>query len=520
MGRNIKLDFRTGGGAPISVFHGVATLEPTSYFERGSATVLDLNPYAASLAQGKGTFVDVHPTPEGPVPGWCYRLTVTDREGRGRSFLVGVPTGNSDITFNELPRYEEVDPATRPALADLVTTAVQASEQALISKGAAERAAADAAAAAALIDAPAESVVQAILDERMAGISQSAPGTRYIYVDSALGSDVSGLGDANSPYATIQRACNAIPKLMKNDHYIMVKAGTYPEEARLQGVGGAAVTIMLWGDPPTNASESTGMNIRALAFYDIGGRVVVSHVNLIDGELVTKRAQMLFSRVDYATVNANRATSNTKNAAGGAGVPSIEFDGSAGSVGSNHFDNQFLNVAVRNGSSVRLDVSNTQGAPSSTAVLVEAATAYKAAATLPWTSLSTAGETTLYGGVYLSGWATWSPSFPPLSGLTFGNVSISHARYNIVGKTCHFVMRVAGTTTGTPQASLQFTLPVPASLSTNAALGNAITNDNGFDVGWMVLANSSTVQVRKAGSALWSLGVDKRFYVSGTYEIA
>lgn len=360
------------------------------------------------------------------------------------------------------------------------------------------------------------------IDGKLAPAFNTTTKTVSIYVDKAKGNDATGVGASGAPFATIQRAFDSIPKVITNDYRVKVAPGRYAEEARLQGVGGSAVVLELWGTPPASAAQSSGLKVRALAFYDISGRVVVNHVDLIEAAQVTRRAQILFSRVDYASARSIRATADTRAADSGAGIPALEYDGSGGSVGSNYFNGQYVNVAIRNGSNVRLDPSNDQGGtPSGTAVIVEAATAYKAAPVLPWTARCTVGEATSKGGVYQSAWTNWSPSFPSSGGLVFGSTKVSHARYQVVGNTCHFVLRVSGKTRGRTGTSLQFTLPVKAYFNSNAAIGNAIVNDRGFDAGWMVIANNTTVQVRKVGqNNRWTLGSDRRFYVSGSYEIA
>ena len=196
-----------------------------------------------------------------------------------------------------------------------------------------------------------------------------------IYVSAATGNDSTGDGSSSAPYLTIQKAFNSIPKVINQDYYVNIEAGTYNEEARLQGITGSAVVVQKWGTAPTNATTSTGVLVKALGFYDINGRIVCQHITSTSASTVAQRAILLFSRVNYATVSLNNLASNAKSNT--PAIPSIEWDGSGGSANSNHFSNQQTCLYIRNGSRIRIDSTNSHsGTASNYGVWVAAAEAF------------------------------------------------------------------------------------------------------------------------------------------------
>lgn len=130
MGRQVTINARAGGGSPAEFLLGQATLEPTAIHANGQATVFP-EPSEATVKNGVAVFKDVQTSPDGPMPDWCYRLTVRSaKTGRGWTRLVGVPTGTADLNYNQLPVYDELPASERPALIDLVTVATAAAQDA------------------------------------------------------------------------------------------------------------------------------------------------------------------------------------------------------------------------------------------------------------------------------------------------------------------------------------------------------------------------------------------------------
>lgn len=175
MGRKVTINARVGGGSPKEYLLGEATLEPTEIHAVGSATVFP-SPSRATVRNGVAVFDDVQTSPDGPMPDWCYKLVVKDsRTGRGWSRLVGVPTGTSDLTFNQLPKYDQLPASERPTLIDLVTTAVEAASDAQQAREDADVSRQAAVDAAALVGAPAGNAIRAAVEADLANpTSQSS----------------------------------------------------------------------------------------------------------------------------------------------------------------------------------------------------------------------------------------------------------------------------------------------------------------------------------------------------------
>lgn len=122
-------------------------------------------------------------------------------------------------------------------------------------------------------------------------------------------------------------------------------------------------------------------------------------------------------------------------------------------------------------------------------------------------------------------WSTWEPTFPSIGGMTFTSVTIYYAKYEVVGKTCHFALRATGTVGGTLDASLAFTLPKTAALGMYSVIGTVLTADGTLpNIGTMFLQSNTTALVRKqlnevGSQPSWSAGGGRQIYASGTYEI-
>ena len=354
---------------------------------------------------------------------------------------------------------------------------------------------------------------------RLAPIDGLTDAPVYIYVDGATGSDETGDGSTGAKFATIQRAVNSIPKIINQDRLIRVQAGTYDEDVYIRGISGANIAIQKAGPEPTDVTQPTGLQVRSIEALDISGRLLIEWVDTFNASGISSAttASMRFSRCQYVSLRYSRFTTKADGRVG------VDFDGTRGTVGGCYFNNQNTAVVVQNGSQVKVYGSNVHGATKSTVgLLCDAATVSKDG-DLAWARTGAlTPESRVHGGLINDEtWQTWTPTFPAVGGMTFASVTVNHARYTVIGKTCHYVLRAAGTTTGTGETSIQFTLPVPAQLNTNAAIGSAVVNDGGFDAGWQILANSGSVQVRKSGANNpWTIGTDRRIYVTGTYEIA
>lgn len=160
MARPVIINTRIGGGSPAEILFGEASLEPTSLRAQGTSTVFP-SPTVVGIDNGVATFPDVEVSPQGPLPEWCYKLSVRDaRTGRAWSRLVGVPEGVGLLSYNDLTVFESIPIAAGPEFVDLVSEAVAAKEAAQQSEANSESAAIDARAAAGLVGAPAGDAVR------------------------------------------------------------------------------------------------------------------------------------------------------------------------------------------------------------------------------------------------------------------------------------------------------------------------------------------------------------------------
>lgn len=523
MGRNVTLDFRTGGGAPVSVFHGTALLEPTSLFVRGNAVVLPDHPYSTGLSRGQGTFVDVEPSPAGPMPEWCYKLTVRDRTGRGRSFLVGVPAGTSAIAFKDLPVYDEVSPADKPALVDLVSTAVAAKNDAQTSKTSAEAASAQAQAAANLVGAPAAAVVETVLNDRMASVAHLTENPTYVYVNRDTGSDISGNGSPENPYQSMKYAASKCPKLI-NQTRVYKGWGVHDEDVAFNGVCGAGIWIQPMGGVPSTATEALPFKIRSISFQDCVSRVLLNGFEFFNAAGITPDSNGITryirgARLEYLSIltvriaEDNRALTKHK---------AIEFDKATGTVSGCHFDGQNNLMTVANGSSVKVYNTNTHGPNNSTTGLwVEGAVAYKVG-NLNWMVNST---TTPYkrdqaGQILDEAHQPFTPEIKGRDGMTVSNVNITQARSTVIGRTCFFSIRASFDLSGTAAQYINISLPEQAYMNIQMPIGSCEVNDGGFDIGRVLLDNRTQMIAAPAGKgARWTLGADRRVYIQGWYEV-
>ena len=125
----------------------------------------------------------------------------------------------------------------------------------------------------------------------------------------------------------------------------------------------------------------------------------------------------------------------------------------------------------------------------------------------------------------LSAWDDWVPSYSALDPMTFTSVTTTYARYIVIGKVCHFMMRAAGTTGGTATGEIHFTLPIlPSALGSNPYACVASVVDAGvtnvgrgrIDTG----INECVVHAQVAGvDGNFTLGAGRVIFASGFYEI-
>ena len=114
-------------------------------------------------------------------------------------------------------------------------------------------------------------------------------------------------------------------------------------------------------------------------------------------------------------------------------------------------------------------------------------------------------------------WLNWSPTFTASGNMTFTSVATNVAKFKLVGKQLYLVLLATGTTGGTADVAIDFSLPVTAAVLTAAFFGYAI--DGSLQCGFGNLGNSTTGAMFKYNYSNWSLGTGRGIRASGFYPI-
>src|SRR5699024_8187001 len=172
-----------------------------------------------------------------------------------------------------------------------------------------------------------------------------------IYVSNSKGL-IDGDGTKNKPFNSIQKAFNSIPKVIDKRYTVYIEPGDYDEEAYLTGVIGG--TIFVRSTEPPESIENINVRVKALNFYDVMGYVHIEDMGTYGGE-ISRKAFILFSRCIYGSVSRCRMDRTIP------GKITLYWDGSFGSLGTSHIENQELVIQSHNGSTVRIDSNTTSG---------------------------------------------------------------------------------------------------------------------------------------------------------------
>lgn len=117
-------------------------------------------------------------------------------------------------------------------------------------------------------------------------------------------------------------------------------------------------------------------------------------------------------------------------------------------------------------------------------------------------------------------WTTWSPTYGGGGSQTFGTVTTHYAKYIQIGKRVHFSISATGTTGGSTDPNVSFTLPVTAA-SSDALNFSAWYVDGGNPLpGSARGATTTKIYVAKLDYANWGTGSNRRISCSGCYEAA
>ena len=118
------------------------------------------------------------------------------------------------------------------------------------------------------------------------------------------------------------------------------------------------------------------------------------------------------------------------------------------------------------------------------------------------------------GGV----WQDWTPTFSASGSMTISNLSITEAKYMLIGKTCFFYLRAQFTIGGTVSTLVYATAPVK--IADAYPLFTAITGDSTFNLGIGLRAGSTLLQWGKNDGSNWTLGAGRQARMSGFFRIA
>lgn len=179
------------------------------------------------------------------------------------------------------------------------------------------------------------------------GLSQSPVN---IYVDKT--GTLDGDGSQSNPFNSIQKAFDSIPKIIDKRYTVWIAPGDYDEEAYLTGVIGG--TIFVRSTTPPETVDNINVRVKALNFYDIMGYVHIEDMGTYGGE-IARKAFILFSRCIYGSISRCRMDRAIP------GKITLYWDGSFGSLGTSHIENQELVIQSQNGSTVRIDSNTTSG---------------------------------------------------------------------------------------------------------------------------------------------------------------
>lgn len=122
-------------------------------------------------------------------------------------------------------------------------------------------------------------------------------------------------------------------------------------------------------------------------------------------------------------------------------------------------------------------------------------------------------------------WINWTPAYStniPAS-FTFINVTTYQAKYCAIGKIVFFYNYFKGTTGGSADKSIIFTLPITASNSNMRTAGGCEIWNGGIKSGFWVIdsyINADKVMIQNYDYSNWGLGVGRGATVQGFYRIA
>ena len=177
------------------------------------------------------------------------------------------------------------------------------------------------------------------MDTAIADLNGLSATAVNIYVDATLGNDTTGTGAIATPYKTIQKAFDVIPKVIDNTYTIYLADGTYNEEATLKSVTGGTINIFR-KDGQVDATSDTGVFVKSLFINRVKSYVLIRNITAINSDTVTKRGIIYANLCNYVSVDRCRFASSSKTNSQ-TNFACIRHDGkSSGSLSNCVFDNQ------------------------------------------------------------------------------------------------------------------------------------------------------------------------------------
>lgn len=118
-------------------------------------------------------------------------------------------------------------------------------------------------------------------------------------------------------------------------------------------------------------------------------------------------------------------------------------------------------------------------------------------------------------------WSDWVPTLGASGAMTYTSTTISYAKYMQIGKAVWLIIDVTGTTGGTPDTGLTFTLPVTAATSSRPK-GISFVADGGAKAGSFNVSSTTvcTVYTDPTTTANWGAGASRRYVIEFFYVAA
>jgi hypothetical protein len=129
-----------------------------------------------------------------------------------------------------------------------------------------------------------------------------------------------------------------------------------------------------------------------------------------------------------------------------------------------------------------------------------------------WTVPTFSNANLIQEPVYETRWLDWLPDYTQTGGMTFTSVTTTEASYKIFDRYVKINFRINGTTGGSADQQIEFTIPfTPSTVTVNIASG---IFDGGSALGISRIESGRTLGLQKADLSNWGLGSSK--FVNGT----